>query len=468
MLNYLFKNESFDIKNPITILIAFFLFIVIILSKQLYNSNLIEGFALFEDVIEKSLLRYIEKYENQPDVDVISSNINFQNTNLSRMDEISKLYIRDFYIKSSFNSCVLDSASKHLSAKTIPILMRRGVRFLDFQIFSKDNQPVVGVNLSDTPYKLTSTTYVPFYDVMVTIKDTFLATYNTDTPGAKTPLFIHIRFGTDMDNIFSEMARIIKNINFKISGSREDLYPPNDTKFRTLYSFFRGTQKVDKNDERENDECKSYTKQLKMKQEFLGDVTLGLAAVPFPPSYFIFDIDDERYYKSELAKMKECYNYKEANFKKFTTEEVRNSNNWDNIKNFSKKGFSMVYPVSDGKYIENTTFPMRDGLECSTDETIPCYHQAMRLGCQFMAMAYNESLETDINFETPILTYDTMFNKMQSSYILKDAELRFFPEFVEVIDKLQEPPEGGWTKRKDNPRCDQITGPVPNTVKRKK
>ena len=112
MLNLLFKNENYNIKNPITILIVLFLLLVIIFSKQLYVWNLREGLKDFSATVEDSLDRYVLKYADKDDVNVITDHINYESTNLNIQDnEWTKLFLRDFYVKSSYNSCVLDSAS---------------------------------------------------------------------------------------------------------------------------------------------------------------------------------------------------------------------------------------------------------------------------------------------------------------------------------------------------------------------
>ena len=67
MLNQLFKNENFDIKNPLTIMIIFFLLSLIVVSKYYYRRLTIENNQnMFDDTkgINELLEQYAEKYES--------------------------------------------------------------------------------------------------------------------------------------------------------------------------------------------------------------------------------------------------------------------------------------------------------------------------------------------------------------------------------------------------------------------
>lgn len=111
--------------------------------------------------------------------------------------------LRDYYVMSSFNSCCGGNfVNDCVDTKPIRLLVENGVRFLDFEIYSIDNTPVVAA--SDTgnyTYKSTNNS-VSFDRVMRTIRD--LTGLSID------PLFLHFRIHTNNTTVINEIHRIIE------------------------------------------------------------------------------------------------------------------------------------------------------------------------------------------------------------------------------------------------------------------
>ena len=57
----------------------------------------------------------------------------------------------DYYIKSAYNCCAVDQFSNSVvNENALKNVIKSGVRFLDFEIYSVDgNKPVIGISTSD-------------------------------------------------------------------------------------------------------------------------------------------------------------------------------------------------------------------------------------------------------------------------------------------------------------------------------
>tara|TARA_B100000927_G_scaffold291043_1_gene291656 strand:+ start:599 stop:2065 length:1467 start_codon:yes stop_codon:yes gene_type:complete len=475
MLNQLFKNENFDIKNPLTILIIFFLLSLIVVSKYYYrrltienNQNMFDSTKGFNELLEQ----YASKYES---VDTqISPNIYYSID--TENIETDDLYLRDFYIKSSFNSCVIDPSSKFVSAETLPFLLNRGVRFFDFQIFSVTTTegpiPVVGVNIHDNgDITMTSTNYVPLAEVLNVLSRT-MSNQPSDSPGYNTPYYLHLRIYTTITETLNQISELIKqwydNLGmgmYKLlknggQGFYDPRFPPQKDEYRIKRKWYRGMTPVTEKDlPKDTDVCKKYKIKHRNGYETIGDITLKTYNNWRTPwtgklslGFFILDIDDSLYESSDLKTNWACYNYKEARFQKYSAEEIINTSRDNEIIKFNQTGFTLVYPdppIKPITMIENASFPVRDGVECSEDTSTVCYPKAMNLGCQFMPMVYSADIYIAEGEDSITSIYDTMFSKMKSCYILKESDLRYFPEFIAVLEGIVPEPKDGWRTRKD-------------------
>ena len=152
MFTYLTKRETFNL-NKNTIVVVIILFSLIFLSTYFYDLhiNIVEGFGNdLDPVVKEKLEAYIKK-ENifQIDGKEIDSQSGHPPGSMQVVDKkvFSTLYLRDFYIKSSFNSCAIDNNSDYVSELTLPILLRQGIRFFNFQVFNhfEENEPVIAI-----------------------------------------------------------------------------------------------------------------------------------------------------------------------------------------------------------------------------------------------------------------------------------------------------------------------------------
>lgn len=115
----------------------------------------------------------------------------------------------DYYVKTAFNSCSGGSyKNAFVSVDILKALLKQGVRGLDFEIYSVDDQPVVATSTNDSYYVKETFNYVPFADVMKVIRN--YAFSSGTSPNSTDPLLIHLRCKSNNQKIYSRLADLFK------------------------------------------------------------------------------------------------------------------------------------------------------------------------------------------------------------------------------------------------------------------
>ena len=115
--------------------------------------------------------------------------------------------IRHFCIKSSSDSAY---TGKHMNLDMIKYLLGRGCRFLDFEVFIKDNIPIVAYSTNRQSLE-TFTSEAPAVS-LAGVFSTIMSNAFTDTsPNPEDPLFIHLRIKTLDPNAYTKIAKLIKS-----------------------------------------------------------------------------------------------------------------------------------------------------------------------------------------------------------------------------------------------------------------
>lgn len=116
----------------------------------------------------------------------------------------------DYYIKTSFNSCSGGSyKNDFVDIGNLKAVIKQGVRCLDFEVYSVNNQPVVATSTSDNYHVKETFNSVNFASVMDTIQN--YAFSGGTCPNPTDPLFIHIRFKSNNQEMYSNLAKIFKS-----------------------------------------------------------------------------------------------------------------------------------------------------------------------------------------------------------------------------------------------------------------
>jgi hypothetical protein len=116
----------------------------------------------------------------------------------------------DYYIKTAYNACSGGSYKiDFVDICNLKAVIKQGVRCLDFEVYSVDNQPVVATSTQDDFYIKETFNSVNFADVMKTIKD--YAFSGGTCPNPTDPILIHLRIKSNNQQIYSKMADIFKS-----------------------------------------------------------------------------------------------------------------------------------------------------------------------------------------------------------------------------------------------------------------
>lgn len=393
MLAYLTKRELFNL-NTNTIIIIIILFSIIVLSRYLYELpfTIIEGFTDDLDPNIKQLLENYIKKENIFQLD--GKEIQSQSRHppgvmqVIKPDVFSKLYLRDFYIKSSFNSCVIDKKANYVSEHILPILLRQGIRFYHFQVFkvSDETEPVVAVNKRSSSESLTSDNYIKLINALDVLKNN---AFIGSLPNHKDPLFIHIEICSIYDkSALSKLYNYIKTHgkfnNIKNKPGLDEFYYKRQPKSKDPFVFNWSKRVfffITVNYEIEDDSITELFKLSNVYPTYPYDTN----EITGNGSVFIIDHSTANNLGAREAKL--------------TAER--------NMQNFT---ICLPDKVTGDNEYENYLY--------TCDEKQPiCYPEPMLYGCQFMPACYFN--------EDNLASYNNLFEKrIKSGMIIKHPELR--------------------------------------------
>lgn len=115
--------------------------------------------------------------------------------------------LRDFYIKSSYNSCsIANFKNNFVSLCALENVIKQGVRCFDFEIYSLDDEPIVSTSSIDDYHVKQTYNYVSFVDILKTLNN---MGFSSSSPTQYDPLFIHMRIKSKNKSMHEKMAKYI-------------------------------------------------------------------------------------------------------------------------------------------------------------------------------------------------------------------------------------------------------------------
>jgi hypothetical protein len=118
--------------------------------------------------------------------------------------------LRDYYIKTAYNSCSAGSfKNDFVNICALKDCIRQGARCLDFEIYSIDNKPVIAVSSQDNFNVKESYNSVTFSSAIEVIRDYAFSGSMCPNPG--DPLILHFRIMSHNKSICNEMANVLFN-----------------------------------------------------------------------------------------------------------------------------------------------------------------------------------------------------------------------------------------------------------------
>lgn len=124
----------------------------------------------------------------------------------------------DYYIKSAYNCCSAGNYKNNfVSLCALKDVIKQGVRGLDFQIFSINDQPVVATSTVDN-YNIKETyNYINFGEVLAVIRDYALAG-TSNCPNPTDPVIIHLRIQSANQTMYQNFANLFESFNSLLLG----------------------------------------------------------------------------------------------------------------------------------------------------------------------------------------------------------------------------------------------------------
>jgi hypothetical protein len=189
--DYLNTDENFQVY-----LIVVFIFIILIIFI---------GFMI-----------YLSKLENR-EVDYMNTLYPSVNGNIRSISSDCSGNLYDYYIKTAYNSCSGGSyKNDYVNINVLKSLLKQGVRCLDFEIYSINNNPVVSTSITDEYTVKETFNSVEFSDVMDIINN--YAFSGGTCPNPTDPLIIHLRIKSNNQEMYTNLSNIFKSYSSLMLG----------------------------------------------------------------------------------------------------------------------------------------------------------------------------------------------------------------------------------------------------------
>jgi len=129
-------------------------------------------------------------------------------TSINVQDSQSKFKLRDYYIKSAYNAFNPDKfKNSNVSMDALMYVIARGCRFIDFEVFSVNNQPVIASSsVNSFNYKETFN-HIPVSDAFEVLGGYVFSGAKCPNPG--DPFIIHMRIMSRNITMYDNLAKII-------------------------------------------------------------------------------------------------------------------------------------------------------------------------------------------------------------------------------------------------------------------
>ena len=185
------KIKDMD-ENFIAFMVFVFIVIIIVcmIIYMIYLARLEASECTYMDNLYGSLDKYLKP--------ISSANSDFSGN------------LNDYYIKTAYNACSGGSyKNDFVNICVLKSLLKQGVRGLDFEVYSVDNQPVVATSTTNDFYVKETFNSVAFSDVMATLKN--YAFSGSTAPNSTDPIIIHLRIMSNNQKMYTKLAHIFKS-----------------------------------------------------------------------------------------------------------------------------------------------------------------------------------------------------------------------------------------------------------------
>jgi len=295
--------------------------------------------------------------------------------------------LKDYYIKTAYNCCSGGLyKNDYVDTCALVDIIKQGVRCLDFEIYSMNDQPVVATSTVPNYYVKETYNSVLFSSVMEIIKSSCFD--GGITPNPNDPILIHLRIKSTNPRMYDNLANIL-------NGYKDYLLGPHYSFEYTYMS--NGFQDTSSSDSGSSSNSQYLTHNL-------GNVNLKDLQ-----KKIIIIVD-----RLNTAFMENSNFYEYVNMtsnsvfmRALSYYDVKYTPDMNELTNYNKRNMTIVLPDS-GSDPENP-----NGLIC------------MDMGCQLVALRYQKA---DTNLEIT----NQYFDDRKSAFVLKPENLRYIQETIKA------------------------------------
>lgn len=119
-------------------------------------------------------------------------------------DLMNKLPLRQYCVKSSYNSALTDKNT--IDVNNIKLILSKGCRFLDFEIFLIDNGAYVASSTDSSFSTITSSNRAPLSEVL---KHVVMHAFSAPSPNSNDPLFVNFRIKTKSTLLYNMIGMAV-------------------------------------------------------------------------------------------------------------------------------------------------------------------------------------------------------------------------------------------------------------------
>ena len=187
--------------------------------KDDFISNMILGFILLLVILMIVYIIYLTKLPSRECdfMNDIYGTLNGNIRSINASDEDCSGNLNEYYVKTAYNACSGGSYKNDVvDICNLKAVLKQGVRGLDFEIYSIDNEPIVATSTADNYYIKETYNSVSFSDVMTTIQN--YAFSGSTAPNFTDPILIHLRFMSNNQSMYSNLANIFKSYDSLLLG----------------------------------------------------------------------------------------------------------------------------------------------------------------------------------------------------------------------------------------------------------
>jgi hypothetical protein len=177
-----------------------------------FQSYVIIAFIFIILIIFIGYMIYLSRLQNAEcsHMNNLYPSVNGNIRSISSNDPDCSGNLSDYYIKTAYNACSGGSyKNDFVDICNLKALIKQGVRCLDFEVYSLDDQPIVATSTTDSFHVKETFNSVNFASVMDTIRN--YAFSGGTCPNPTDPIFIHIRFKSSNQKMYSNLANILKS-----------------------------------------------------------------------------------------------------------------------------------------------------------------------------------------------------------------------------------------------------------------